>query len=95
MLLMSVHISSCVAVPLLLSLPFSETGGGRESAGVPPALYRGDARCGFQGPVLASNPGPATSQLHDPGQALSLSVPFPHQPKGMMMLFHSLVPRIK
>lgn len=53
-LLMSVHISSCLALPLLLSLHFSEMGGGRENAGVPPLFTGkgGGTRCGLQGPVL-------------------------------------------
>lgn len=41
------------------------------------------------GPGARLKPGPpATSQLHDPGQSLSLSVPFPLQQ-------NRLVPRTK
>lgn len=57
-LLMSARIRSCLAVPLVLSLHFSETGGGRESTGVPPLFTGGDIQCGLQGPAPGSNPGP-------------------------------------
>lgn len=51
-LLMSVHISSCLALPLLLSLHFSEMAG--RTLGSLHSLRGcgGGTRCGLQGPVL-------------------------------------------